>query len=69
MTKKELENRILALEKELGELKSQMLSLALRPMAPYPVYIPNPQPAYIERQIPWGPPNYPIITCGSGQFQ
>jgi hypothetical protein len=77
MTKKALEKRIEQLEKELTELKAQLLSLALRPTAP--IYIPVPctpplpQPVYIGPIIPqitpWNP--WPTITCDatSGRMQ
>jgi hypothetical protein len=76
MTKKQLEQRIETLEKELGELKSQLLSLALRPPASYPVFISQPPPVYFQPMIvpTWQPlfdPYHPVITCGNiaGELQ
>lgn len=64
MTKKEMEKRIADLERELSELKSQMLALALRGggLTVYTVPLPPPQPM---QPVPtWPPqPQYPIITC------
>jgi hypothetical protein len=64
---RKLQKRIEELEKELSELKSQMLALALRPTVVYahhPGYV---QPIYIQPQVPYyHPPNFPIITYNSG---
>jgi hypothetical protein len=73
MKTKELEARILQLEKELSELKSQMLSLALNrtstiyviPTAPIPY-----TPPYIAPYMPTYPtyPTYPngqTVTYGT----
>jgi hypothetical protein len=76
MTKKEMQSRIESLERELSELKSQMLSLALRPVFnSFPVYVSAPpiQPSYPQPSFPqpnW-PGNTPIITCeaSSGSVQ
>lgn len=73
MTIKQLEQRIEKLEAELADLRSQMLSLALRPSPSYPVYIPVPplpQPVYVQpRIVPWQEPHYPIIICTTGGVQ
>jgi hypothetical protein len=68
MKKKEMEERIAQLERELSDLKSQMLTLALRQpttIFSFPlVYPPAPYPApfYPEPLRPiW---NEPSITCG-----
>jgi hypothetical protein len=65
MKRKQLEERIAQLERELLE-KSQLLSLALRNQyqvvfVPQPIYVPPspPEPFY----NPW--PKYPVITCGA----
>jgi hypothetical protein len=60
MTKKQLEERIEALERELSDLKSQMLALALRPPVVsicVPPVIPAPLPA------PYVSPTWPTIIC------
>jgi hypothetical protein len=69
MTKKRMEKRILQLERELSELKSQMLTLALSRNTTFiPVFRPAPLPPYqplIQPQInpaPW-PSHWPTITC------
>jgi len=59
---KKLENRIAQLEKELSELKSQVLALAMRPQYPYVFVYPYVQPA-----IPVQPYYQPYtITYTSG---
>ena len=59
---KQLEERIAVLEKELSELKSQLITLALQPRYVYqqiPVY----QPYYVPFTFqPVQPTIYPIIT-------
>jgi len=66
MTKKALEVRIEQLEKEIAELKAQLLSLALRPPNAY-IPIPTPVPYYppLLQPHPWYEPRYPIITYGN----
>jgi hypothetical protein len=63
MTQKQMQERIEALEKELSELKSQMLALALRPATTYPVFVPQPTPYFKPQIVPrWTPePMWPVI--------
>lgn len=67
---KQLTERVAQLEREISELKSQMLALSLWqpifiPVAPLPAPIPNP---YWQRPVlpPFYEPTiYPIITCST----
>lgn len=54
--------RIEELEREVKELRRQLLDLSLRQPQAIPIYIPNPAPAPAA-PYPWTP-NYPMITCG-----
>jgi hypothetical protein len=53
-----MEKRIAALEKEIQELRVQLLTLALQNS---PQIVPLPQPI----NVPYWPPYYPLITCGN----
>jgi hypothetical protein len=70
MTKKQLEKRVTDLERELSELKSQMLTLSLQRNVTFIPIQPQPSPApYVPWTQPWQPaqPQYPIITCQAQQ--
>lgn len=60
MKKKELEKKVADLEREISELKSQMLNLALSRQQQTIFFAPAmPAPHY----EPYYPPHFPIITC------
>ena len=58
MTKKELEQKVLALEVEISQLKSQLLTLSLQRSL---MIVSAPVPAPVA---PLLPPEYVTITCG-----
>lgn len=66
MTKKQLEAKIEALEREVEALKQQILFLNVRPAF---VPVPCPHPDTVPVPVLWypTPPQYPIITCGKGK--
>jgi hypothetical protein len=62
------QKRIVALEKEVKELREEIIKLAMRPQY---IYVQPQQPAVVNPApiTPWQPswpPMYPIVTCEGG---